>query len=313
MKGTKKNTKEIVISESDLKHIIRESVEKAIKEGIDVRKDKETGERFVSVNPTHQNMVDTNDPYNPYLFVSEVSFTNDKGETVLSPVYSMAERKFTEDGRSDGNPLISALKQRRNWKFEDEAKDIQMLLRSFIAAAKLLPKYDTLIMTPSNNRLNKIVFGYLSRLIPHDNAIDNFFVKYSADDVEDNFVDEDYIDSQPDSGKIWTSLEDAFDRMRAENGGVFSYKYIQVSRYRNAIKKSIAINSSKAYDTYYEQYINGKNVLVFDDTITSGKTISDSGKAITETFIPRTITFVTLFSALSTDGGMKKTNSIPNP
>lgn len=269
---------------------------KILGEGIDISKTKE--HRTVSVNTNHQDMVDTNNPHNPYLFKTEVSYTNYKNVTTLSPVYSIFERKATADGSTDGNPLLSALKKRKQWEFANAKRDLPILLRRFVVAAKLLPKYDTIIMTPSNNELNKIVFGYLKRIIPHDNAIDNFFVKLSADDVEDNFVDEKYINGLPNSVSVWNALEDAFSSMRIENGGVFSYKYIQVSAYRKAIKNSLKVNS-KGYATYYEDIINGKNVLVFDDTVTSGKTISDSGNAITGTFTPKSITFITLFSALN--------------
>ena len=52
-------------------------------------------------------------------------------------------------------------------------------------------------------------------------------------------------------------------------------------------------------DLNYDEEINEKNVLIFDDTVTSGKTISDSGNAIYEMFAPKSLTFITLFTALN--------------
>ena len=77
------------------------------------------------------------------------------------------------------------------------------LLKNFVAASKLLPKYDTIIMTPSHNELNKIVFNYLIRIIPHDISYTNFFDKLSANDVYENMIDESIflIDCRKDNKK----------------------------------------------------------------------------------------------------------------
>ena len=48
----------------------------------------------------------------------------------------------------------------------------------------------------------------------------------------------------------------------------------------------------------YSEMINDKDILILDDTISSGKTISDSVYAINETFKPKSITVITLFSKI---------------
>jgi hypoxanthine-guanine phosphoribosyltransferase len=48
----------------------------------------------------------------------------------------------------------------------------------------------------------------------------------------------------------------------------------------------------------YAPFINDKNILVLDDTIASGKTISEACKIIIESFTPKSITVITLFSKL---------------
>ena len=41
------------------------------------------------------------------------------------------------------------------------------------------------------------------------------------------------------------------------------------------------------------------HVLIIDDTVTSGKTISDAAEAFKETYTPSSITFLTLLSPLT--------------
>lgn len=86
--------------------------------------------------------------------------------------------------------------------------------------------------------------------------------------------------------------------MNVENGGVFSYKYLYRTKFRNAIMQSLRIKKYPSCNLIYGDAINSKDIMVFNDTITTGKTISDSANAIKEMFVPKSITFVTLFSEL---------------
>ena len=266
---------------------------KNIKEGIDIIKTDD--KRLISVNNKHQNYVDTNNYENPYLFYTTID---------NYPVYSIFKRENTKD-KIDANPLINALKQRRGWEFVNAKKDLLKLLRNFVSAAKLLPKYDTIIMTPSNNQLNKIVFNYLIRLIEHDKEYENFFEKLSAQDVYDNLIDDNFINNKfVNPNRVWNDIDDAFAQMEEFNDGIFSYKYLQKSKYRNIIIQSMKINANIYNEILFDNTINKKDILIFDDTITTGKTISDSGQAIKSMFIPNSITYITLFSAI--DGDIKQ-------
>ena len=281
--------KTITLTESELEKLVQRMVNKYLTEGIDVWRDND-GKRLVSLNDKHNNYVDTNDTHHPYLFSD-----TQRGYRTLS----IFQRKETAD-HMDANPLLNALKQRKGWEFENATRDLKILLRKFVAASKLLPKYDTIIMTPSNNDLNKIVFRYLIRLIPHNCMFEEFFMKFSADEVYDNMIDDNYINSHFENpGKVYNDIDDAFQLMNTENNGIFSYKYLQHTKYREAIIQSMKVNMGSHNELNYAEAINGKDVLVFDDTITTGKTISDSGKAINDMFAPKSLTYVTLFSALA--------------
>lgn len=286
--------------EEKIKELVRKEFKKLLKEGDDIPKS-----RTVTVDNTHQNFVDTNSYYNPYLFTDI-----QKGYKTIS----IFQRKSTVD-KIDSNPLLNALKQRKGWKFNNAKEDLFKLLRNFVSAAKLLPKYDTIIMTPSNNNLNKIVFGYLTRLISHDYHIQDFFQKMTAKDVYECMIDDDYIEKnfKDIADKVYDDIDDAFTEMYKNNNGIFSYKYLQKAVYRDIIMQSMKIKDYPHCELNHADKINDKDILVFDDTITTGKTISDSGKAIKEMFSPKSITYVTLFSALDDENSprIKKVKSLP--
>lgn len=287
------------LTEENIRGLIREEIKKILCEGIDI-----PNRRTVSVNNSHQNFVDTNDYYHPYLFTDK-----QRGYKTVS----IFQRKSTID-KIDSNPLLNALKQRKGWKFNDAKEDLHKLLKNFVSAAKLLPKYDTIIMTPSNNQLNRIVFGYLIRLIKHNYHIEDFFQKMTANDVYNCMIDDNYIDNNFSeiADKVRDDIDDAFSEMERKNNGIFSYKYLQRAAYREIIIQSMKIKDYPHCELNYANEINGKDVLVFDDTITTGKTISDSGNAIKEMFSPKSITYITLFSAIDNDNNpsIKKVDSI---
>ena len=276
------------MTEQEIRNIVKEEIKKILKEGIDLKQDGD--KRTVSVTNNHQNYVDTNDYKNPKLFDGEC-----RGYRTIS----IFQRKTTEDG-FDANPLLYALKGLKGWELGDKKKDLMILLKNFVSASKLLPKYDTIIMTASSNKLNHIVFNYLLRLVHHDYAFEEFFEKLSADEVYESFIDDEYIKNNFKNPKsVYKVIDDAFKMMHVENKGVFSYKYIYRSAYREAIIKSLKIKDYPSCQLNYAEAINGKDILVFDDTITTGKTISDSAEAIKEMFVPKSLTFITLFSALN--------------
>lgn len=265
-----------MITNSEINSIIQEEINRFISEGIDIKNDN-----IVTVTPEHQNNIDINDPYNPYLIQD-----NQRGFETLS----IFQRK------SDlGNALMNALKQRNGWKFEDVRQSLGLLFRRFIAAAHLLPHYDSIIMTPSKNKLNQLAFNYLIRMVPHDWDSQQLFSKLDVGEVYSAISNSNYIETHfPNSDEVWHEIEEAFYNMIEHNDGVFSYKYLRNLEYRDIILQSLKVNT----ELQCADHINGKNVLVFDDIITTGKTISDSAKAINETFTPASLTFLTLFSAM---------------
>lgn len=238
--------------------IIRESINSVL-EGLDL--DPVYGD--VSLNPNHQNYVDTNDAWNPQPYYSTIN-----GYKVIS----LFKNKW------EHNPLIWALKNKK-WKFKNPRYDVMFLLRRLVAVTKELhEQFDVIITTPSASSLNNELLSKIERLIPHTKSYKNFFTKYSAKEVYDNL---------PSTYK--KKLGVYFQEMQRANGGVFSYKYIPANL-RSKIGDTIRINKELSLASE----INGKRILILDDTVTTGKTISDSAKALMNTFAPANITFLTI-------------------
>ena len=83
--------------------------------------------------------------------------------------------------------------------------------------------------------------------------------------------------------------------------GVFQFHHIIDKEMRKVIERTIKIS-----DEYWGDYvdaINGKNILIIDDSITFGHTLKESIERITDVFTPKSITVLTLFSPLYTKKG----------
>lgn len=278
-----------MLTESQLSNLIRESISKILKEyGIDIDKKN----KLVGFNPNHQEYIDTNDPWNPQPIYNEVN-----GYKVIS----IFERKESEDGL-DVNPLIYALKGKNDWQLRNPKYDYFSLLRRFVATCKELNEnFDVIIITPSSNSLNTEILHKVIELIPHEVHFERFFAKEKADDVEKYLLDNDFIENHfndKEWDKLYKSLRMSFQRMNKENNGIFSYKYINPIFLRSAVLQSMSVDKSIVNDEKVYRIINNKRVLIIDDTVTSGKTISDSASALYEVFNPKDVTFLTLFSPL---------------
>lgn len=273
---------------------LKEYIEKYLKEnfsfeyGIDI--DDEN--KLVSFNPSHQENVDTNNLYTPKPIYNEVN-----GYRVIS----IFERKTNLNG-NDGNPLLYAFKGIKGWKFNNIKYDYFALLRRFVAVCKELNEhFDVIITTPSSNPLNTNILHKVIRIIPHDVYIEKFFYKMTAEEAYEYTMAMHTFDKIADK-KLGRHLEMIFEKgigkMYEENDGIFSYKYLP-SDVRTLVANSMKIDDSVLSDVDIYNTINDKNVLVIDDTVTSGKTISDSASTLLNHFSPKSITFLTLFSPLS--------------
>lgn len=269
-----------------LKLIINESIIKEninLIEGIDV----DYINKVVSFNDDHQENVDTSTIINPTHYkINDID------------VISIFKRKKSDEFTLDGNPLIYALKGIKGWKMNNKT-DIINLLRKFIRISeKIKEKYDTIITIPSTNELNVNFLHRLNKIIKSKYQIKDFLDKLTIDEVYENYIDwksmnNDFGDEFPMNQR---KMNKFFSNMEKDNNHYFSYKYIQDTNLRKYITKTMDIDNEKIIE--YSSYINDKDILILDDTIGSGNSISKATRAINDTFDPKSITVITLFSKL---------------
>ena len=232
-----------------------------IVEGIDSNATTKT----VSINNAHNNGVITNPV--------ELTKANIDGITIHSIF-----KRLRGDG--DGNPLIKALKNLDGWKIGDTDNDY---IDNKIKELSSTIEYDTIILIASSNPYLK----HISETVNVDNKpiISDFFEKLDAKDVE--------LDcSVGFSDKEYLLLKTAYNKMQLNNKGIFSFKYIP-----NSLRNKFS-NCSSVSSVNYSSHIDDKNILIIDDTITSGSTISQAIEGLRSIYNPSKITVLTLFSKL---------------
>lgn len=253
-------------------------------EGIDI----DIENRTVSYNSSHENNIQTSRLLNP-------TYSEINGVKVIS----IFKRKETDFSDLDGNPLVYALKNMKGWKFKNPQFDILGLLKDFIRISEKIDyNYDCIITIPSNNELNKMFLHRLNKIIKSPIQITNYLHKLDASDVYEDYFDwkkmsVDYGDKYP---KAKQKVIEDFNRMIEQNEGYFSYKFLRGKNIRSYVTKSMYALPELTIE--YAKYINGKNILILDDTISGGNSISGACKEIMEIFEPKSITVITLFSAL---------------
>ncbi len=251
-------------------------------EGVDIDKVTKT----VSFNPNHEDNVDTSVILNP---------TYDSVHGI--PVISIFKRKDNKD-KTDGSPLIYALKNKNGWKFKNPKEDITNLLKQFIRISeKIQPEYDAIITIPSSNPLNTHFLHRLNKIIKTKAKVTDYLSKLNADDVWEDYIDWRQMQTDFKDGyeKAESDMLKFFKRMESENDNMFSFRYIPNTKLRQYITKTMWVKDPEKQITY-APYINNKNILILDDTIASGASISEACKEIISSFIPASVTVITLFS-----------------
>lgn len=241
-----------------------------IGEGIDI----DYSNKKVTINLNHENGIDTSIDNNP--LISKVN-----GYDVIS---IFTRKKYQ---RSDGNPLLYALKGISDWKIDKF--DINLLLKNLIRISERIdPVYDTIVKIPSSNELNNIFMDRLNKIIKCDNSI-----YASLSKLDPDIVWMDGVDFEKMTKEEIEILEKDFMKM----DDVFSFKFISTNL-RKYIKK--IYNQNWIHDQLdVADKINNKNVLILDDTISTGSTISLFTKEILNMYVPDKVTIITLFSKIN--------------
>ena len=270
-----------------LQEMLKESFEKSytndldnyIVEGLNIDVDNKT----VSLTDAHNSGID-------FSLVNNPVYDKHNGYDVIF-IFKRTSLTDINNTQRDGNPFIYALKNKNGWKFNITSEEINKYIRRFLNVCKKINnKYDTIIITPSASELNEKFMKAISRQVNANNIINEYFVKLSKEEI----IDDDLIDIErirKDYGnsfnKVMSEIHRSFRRMKGET---FEAKYVK----REYLKyiKYIETNG----DDNIRKYIDDKDILLLDDTISSGETVSQCIDGILSNFIPKSITIITLLS-----------------
>ena len=273
-----------------LQEMLKESFEKSytndfdnyIVEGLNIDVDNKT----VSLTDNHNSGID-------FSLVNNPVYDKHNGYDVIS-IFKRTPLTDINNTRRDGNPFIYALKNKNGWKFNITTSEITKYIRRFLNICKKINnKYDTIIITPSASELNEKFMKTISRQVDANNIINEYFVKLSKEEIiDDDLIDIERIRNDYGSSfnKVMSEIHRSFRRMKGET---FEAKYVK-KEYLKYIKY-IETNG----DDNIRKYIDDKDILLLDDTISSGETVSQCINGILSNFIPKSITIITLLSKVN--------------
>lgn len=284
----------IRLTDEQLSKIITETVHKTLNKlcflkehGIDV--DRENLE--ITYNPKHQRNLDTSIENNP-------TFTTEVIEGMTVNKYSLFQRKKNDKG--DGNPMLYALKKEKDWVLtnkKDFFEQLDLVLDKFLEEHT----QEVVIPIPSTNLLNN---DFLTRIVEklNDVVVCQPLTKMSTEEIweaceeKDSYFRKYWQEKGVDLNQAYESLSKSLIWMDKNNDGIFSFHYVKDMNMRESI-----INTMKCAPEEYTTFnkdINGKDVLLIDDSITKGQSIRDAIHALKELYEPRSISVLTIFSDL---------------
>ena len=274
---------------------------KHINEGFDIFKN-----RRLHFTDAHEEILDTSFDGNA---TYSKMFSKELNDKIM--VYSIFKRMIQHNRKGDSNPVLYALKDEHNWSFNDSGdrkkfwRRFEILLKKFLEQHQ--NEFDSVIVIPSSNRLNKDIVKSIKDIAA------NVGIKYvveqglhtvSTEVVEDSVYANDSYFKQY-YGDEWEDylpmLKKYLDKMDNENNGLFKYHLIDDKDMRMSIINTLEID--KEYAFLYERYVNGKNVLIVDDSITYGQSIRNAIHAIAQAYVPKSVSVLTMFSRLCDENG----------
>ena len=229
--------------------------------------------------------------------------------------YSILGR--TNGTANDGNPLIYALKRIKNWRLAS-ADDFRMLLNYFVAACTssygraIFEGVDYIVPVPSSAKINAAMVSCIRKYVNANIVTLDQIRKRSVDSVYDQ-LDYDaleilvgsqlYPGADTDSPsynrlvqKVHNELQDARRKNEEANresgapGNPFAIKYVP-PKYRPLIDSYVT-------GEFEDGLFKGKTVLIIDDSISTGKSITYMASEFILPKDPKEIRALTLLSPL---------------
>lgn len=263
--------------------------QKILSEGIDIN----FAEKTVSYNDSHQKNVDTSEISNPT--VDDTSMPGIK-------IWSAFKRKESSEHNADGNPLLYALKGIGGWKFKTPGDEysINRQLDKIIKKFADEHKIGLTVVIPSSSKLNTDLANRI-RSVNHETVIiDDIICKLNTREVWDIVMDEnsDFRKSiGADPKKLDTMLKELsrnLKKMDEEKNSVFTRHMVKNPDIRNLLSKTLKASNDPGAD--YSYLINGRDILVLDDTVSRGQTIKEACDILNTSYFPKSITVFTIMS-----------------
>ena len=293
---------------------------KSFNEGIETVAAKDKHGKVIGTNvkwdASHDNGI-KDELYVGSIKVPKLNYTND-----TINLYSILKRVNMTKGKRDpdGNPLIYAMKQEKNYWFAS-AEDrlavknaIEKVIEEFIAKyfQAISSNSATLVVIPSqssshgaslNSQFSSLFTGIAKKMSKKIVTYDHALVKMTTEDFEYHVMDDQtsalnqWLNSLSEerADSLRSALYADLDTMDKKHNGLFSYHFVSDPETRNHISSVM----KTAQDEFYYDYcknINDEHVLVLDDTVSRGTSICDACNALCSSYHPKTLTALTLFS-----------------
>lgn len=270
-------------------------------EGFDIKP-----QRKLHYTDAHQNILNTSLDGD---MTKITMFSDDLNEFVT--VYSIFKRKKIENKKGDSNPVLYALKKEKDWSFETEYDKVLFwrrfvcLLKQFLNAHK--NSFECVVVIPSSNQLNKDISNEIKKVVNNygiecviEDALRTITTTELLGEIEDTHsYFRDYWND--DFEKSLSKLKEDIKKMNETNKGIFKYHMIDDQEMRKSIINTLISDENKK--PAYSVYINNKNVLLIDDSITHGQSIRGAIHAISNTYNPKSVSVLTMFSQLYNSTG----------
>ena len=187
---------------------------------------------------------------------------------------------------SDGNPLVYALKNLNSWKLTNKDE----LFKRIENSLKKLPKCDIVIMVPSSNPLMKEISKYITA--SGSELLESCLFKKTKDEVLSEMDFSEFTDFELDE------IDKGFEKM----GTYFESKY-----FPKFLLDKLMVSIFKTHSNFSDKEkknnelaikIRNKKILIIDDTISTGYSISSCSKIIKDQYFPASVIQFSLFSDL---------------
>lgn len=292
---------------------------KHLNEGFDLIYDPKYGKNtLVRITDLHKDGLDISLENNPTCY--KKSF-NINGKNISFPIISIFKRKkYLNDKNQeiDGNPVIYALKKEKGYSF-DTSYSKKLLLDRFKTilecvfknsgnnATVLMPQKNNItrlngVLVPSYNELNTYIQKAIEEVNPNITFIPKLLRKLNVDEISEIcFPPGSYFHRYLQDKLHYTEeeSEDAYDTLydilQTMPNGKYKKHLVKDKDIRNAVGITMEV-SSEWMSAAYKENISGKDILLVDDTITYGQTIEEVLNILYDTYTPKSVTILTMFS-----------------